>query len=190
MSNTTETTETLTINILASSYDSLFKAASSGTDAEILDAIAGMIDACPEVADWFATEAGICASKLRHALNCGRDALGFAELDSETGSDETLTFWSSAHVESEDEPEDIVAMLDAAAAFGTLEECLDVLAEEDPIAYEVIAREQGLGQYQEHRLKDVAEVIGRSGEMTRRYRKRGYSRIRERLEARGVMTAG
>lgn len=177
MTTTENPDTTITVNALATEYDSLYKAATAGDDADILSALASLV-ADDDIAEWFAKQAGVTVGNLRRTLSY-TDAIGYGQLDPEQYQEAGSLRSSEADIEQPD----IEELLDGAAAFGTLNECLGWLSEEDPRAYEVIARENGLGQYEEHMVSEVAAELGRSREMVRRWRLRGYSRIRERMSA-------
>lgn len=180
------TEQTITTNAFATEYDALYTATTSGTDAETLAAIARLCDADEDIAAWFAKEAGVSVSNLRRTLSYA-DAMPVGAFDEETHG-EIIEHWSSIHVKL-DEP-DITDMLDAAAAFGTLSECLDWLGEESPKQRETICRRYGIEGYTEESAAEIAKDMGCSKTWVDRLKDRGTKRLGEMMRLDGYSPDG
>lgn len=162
---------TLIDNQLDVPYSALYHATHAGSEFDTLAALREMVAVVPEIGEWLAREVGTSLKNINVALEWQGDAVGFDDFDP---ADAELL--------------ELDALLDSAAAFGTLEDVLDDLIEEDPKAGTAIAKHYGMGSHQAQEINVIAADLGRSREMVRRYVKRGREKMRTRLEARGRTT--
>jgi hypothetical protein len=157
---------------LSSAYSDLYTSVTSGETTEVLASLRAMIDACPEVAAWLAKEAGIAPNLLGVALEvyAGGVTAEYSD-DGPCGQD--------IH--------DMEALLDSAAAYGTLDDVMDLLCETDPKDAEILRKQYGLGDHEPVMVKDIAAEMGVSREWVRRCGNRGRMKVKQQMEARGVV---
>jgi hypothetical protein len=170
-------TETMTCeNTIERPWMAFHDAALMGRPGEILAALQRLVAEVPEIADWFAKEARVPRSTVLLALASG--AVGESEEFDERSPDAwAVSGWSCGQDEEMEE------LLDQAAMFGTLDEVLDELHDEDPMAAATIGSYYGLN-CEPKTFRQVGEELERSGQMCRRYEARGRAKLRERMDAR------
>lgn len=153
-------------NILDLPYAALYEATYDGSESDILAALRGMVDVCPEVLTWLAEQVGVPESAIATALSLVSDTV-------------TLEFDVATDADSAEQ------LLDDAALFGTLDDVVADLCDADPRAGKIICEHYGL-RGGERTLVDIAAELSLSRETVRKHGKRGREAIKKRMEARGV----